>query len=100
MYRRFLIFVSLLLLTESSLRAEPPEPTLTPPMRTVDLNVGESGEVTLANGKKVAVRLVDLQESRDELRDAVRKAEVKVDVAGQEVALVSANYRLPNTIAG
>jgi murein DD-endopeptidase MepM/ murein hydrolase activator NlpD len=69
-------------------------------MRTLDLNVGESHEVTLANGKKVTVRLLDLQESRDEMRDAVRKAEVKVDVAGQEVTLVSANYRLPITVAG
>ena len=41
-----------------------------------------------------------IRNDRDEMRDAVRKAEVKVDVAGQEVTLVSANYRLPITVAG
>ena len=55
---------------------QPPAPTLAPPLRTVDLNVGESQEVELAGGKKVAVKLLDLKETRDELRDAVRRAEV------------------------
>jgi hypothetical protein len=34
------------------------------------------------------------------LRNAVRKAEVKVELAGEAVTLVSANYRLPVTVAG
>ena len=82
------------------LSAQPPRPTLTPPVRAVDLNVGESQAVELADGKKVVVKLLDLQETRDALRGAVRRAEVKVEVAGQTVALVSANYRLPTTAAG
>lgn len=80
--------------------AAPPKPTLPEPMRTVDLNVGESQEVELPGGKKVAVRLLDLRETRDRLRDAVRLAEVKVEVAGQPVTLVSANYRLPTAAGG
>jgi murein DD-endopeptidase MepM/ murein hydrolase activator NlpD len=69
-------------------------------MKVIDLNVGESQEVELANGKKVRVKLVDLQESRDELRSAVRRAEVRAEVDNMKVVLVSANYRLPVTIAG
>jgi murein DD-endopeptidase MepM/ murein hydrolase activator NlpD len=64
----------------------------------VDMNVGESTEVELPGGIKVLVKLQDLRESRDELRNAVRRAEVSVDVDGQKASLVSANYRLPITI--
>jgi protein-L-isoaspartate(D-aspartate) O-methyltransferase len=79
----------------------PPErPPLQPLQRTVDLNVGESQQIELADGKKATVKLLDLQETRDDLRQAVRRAEVKVEVNGAIVKLVSANYRLPVTIAG
>src|SRR5262249_6108661 len=78
----------------------PPAPTLVPPVRTVDLNVGESQAVELADGKKVTVKLLDLKETRDDLRKAVRRAEVTVEVAGEKASLVSANYRLPITVGG
>jgi hypothetical protein len=52
------------------LRAEPPRPTLTPLVRTIDLRVGEAQEVELAGGKKVAVKLLGLHEDRDDLRHA------------------------------
>jgi murein DD-endopeptidase MepM/ murein hydrolase activator NlpD len=100
MHRCLLTFVSLLVVPVSPLLADLPQPTLVPLHRTVDLNVGESHDIELVNGKKVTVRLLELQESRDELRDAVRKAEVKVEVGGQQLSLVSANYRLPVTVAG
>ncbi len=74
-----------------------PEPKLTPPFVTVDLNVGESQELTLG-GRKLAVKLLDVKETSDTLRNAVRRAEATVEVAGQKVTLVSANYRLPTTI--
>jgi hypothetical protein len=89
-------FSAALLLT--SAKAELPEPTLTPLHVTVDLNLGESQEVTLTSGKKVVLKVIDLNEQRDSLRGAVRKAEVKVLVDGKEVALVSANYRLPEKV--
>src|SRR5688572_19810242 len=76
-------------------RAELPIPKLAPLHVTADVNLGESQEVTLAGGKKVTVKVLDLMEQRDSLRGAVRKAEVKVLVDGKEVTLVSANYRLP-----
>jgi murein DD-endopeptidase MepM/ murein hydrolase activator NlpD len=64
------------------------------------LDVGDSREVELVDGKKVSVKLLDLKETRDTLRQAVRRAEVTVDVAGEKVTLVSANYRLPVRVAG
>ncbi len=95
---RLLCSLALLSLIAAPLRAEIPQPKLTPLHVTVDLNLGESQEVTLTSGKKVTVKVVDLDEQRDSLRGAVRKAEVKVLVDGKEVTLVSANYRLPATV--
>jgi murein DD-endopeptidase MepM/ murein hydrolase activator NlpD len=73
-------------------------PALPEPMRTLDLNRGETQNVVLADGTKVTVKLLDLKETRDPLRDAVRRAEVTVAIDGQPVTLVSANYRLPQTV--
>jgi murein DD-endopeptidase MepM/ murein hydrolase activator NlpD len=89
-----------LLLLAMPLSAQPPQPTLTPLLRTLDLNLGQTQQVELADGKKVAVKLLDLREQRDELRGAVRRAEVTVEVDGRQVALVAGNYRLPVTVAG
>ena len=52
----------------AGLTAALPSPTRIPIVRTSDLNVGESQEVELAGGKKVTVKLLDLKETRDELR--------------------------------
>ncbi len=84
--------------TRQTAAAALPTPTITPPFRTVDLDVGQSAEVTLDDGNKVVVRLLDLKEQRDSLRSAVRRAEVQVEVAGQSVTLVSGTYRLPTTV--
>jgi murein DD-endopeptidase MepM/ murein hydrolase activator NlpD len=100
MARRLFVVVLTLFSLDPSLQAEPPRPTLTPPVRTIDLAVGEWQEVELSSGKKVAVKLLNLQEKRDQLRNAVRKAEVTVEVAGEKLTIVSANYRLPVTVAG
>jgi murein DD-endopeptidase MepM/ murein hydrolase activator NlpD len=100
MYRQMCIAAVCCLGFPLQLPAEPPQPTLTPLLRTVDLNVGQTAEVALADGKKVTVKLLDLKEIRDDLRNAVRRAEVTVEVAGEKATLVSANYRLPLTIAG
>ena len=78
----------------------PPVPILPDSSRSADLNVGEAQELAFADGKKVTLRLLDLKETSDTLRGAVRRAEVLVEANGQRVSLVSANYRLPATIAG
>ncbi len=100
MYRSILAAVLVALVSTLALGDELPRPTMPVSMRTADLNVGESQEVIMADGRKVAVRLLDLQETRDPLREAVRRAEVVVEVNGQKVTLVSANYRLPTAVAG
>jgi hypothetical protein len=77
---------------------ERPQPTLEPLVRSVDLNVGESTEVTLCDGSKTTLQLLDLRETLDEVCFAVRRAEVTVEIDGQKVELVSANYNLPQTV--
>ena len=67
-------------------------------VRVVDWNVGESTEVTLCNGSKVRLKLVDLQETRDTVCFAVRRAEVTVEINGRRTKLVSATYHLPKTV--
>ncbi len=86
--------------TAAGLAAGPPKPTRTPLVRTVDLDSGESAEVRLHDGSAATVRLLDLAEHRDDLRNAVRRAEATVAVNGERTVLVAATYHLPTTIAG
>ncbi|HAW30840.1 MAG TPA: hypothetical protein DCY03_22425, partial [Planctomycetaceae bacterium] len=59
------------------------DPEFAPIVRVVDLNVGESASVTLSNGEQVQVKLLDLEETRDPIRQAVRSAIVTVEVDGE-----------------
>jgi len=68
--------------------------------RTVELDVGESQQVELSDGKTAKVKLLGFEETRDELRSAIRRAQVKVEVNGQTITLTSATYHLPVTVAG
>lgn len=82
-------------------RAEPAAMALQPTLhRTVDLNIGESVDLKLSDGKPTTIKVVELKETRDSPRDAVRRAEVTVEVNGTRQQLVSATYHLPTTIAG
>ena len=69
-----------------------------PLVRVIDLNVGESREVRLCNEQSVTVKLLDLREQRDSVRDAVRVARVKVAINGETVELTSATYHLPRQV--
>jgi murein DD-endopeptidase MepM/ murein hydrolase activator NlpD len=89
-----------LCLSAPLLLAQPPEPTRVPLLRTVDLEVGEARDVKLCDGSRATVKLLALQESRDALCDAVRKAVVTVEVNGERTELTAATYHLPTTIAG
>ena len=80
--------------------ADLPQPTLTPSLRSVDLKIGESAELTLSDGSKAAVKLLDLQEKVDSMTAAVREAKVQVEVNGAKAWLTSANYNLPQTVGG
>jgi dienelactone hydrolase len=83
-----------------SLRGAPPEPTEKALQQTLDLAIGDAQDVEVSTGKKVRVKLLDVKEERDELRQAVRKAQVKVEVGGDTVTLFAGNYHLPVTVAG
>ncbi|MGK0189736.1 MAG: hypothetical protein ACI9R3_005553 [Verrucomicrobiales bacterium] len=71
--------------------------TITPLLRVVDLKIGESQLIELCNGEKVKVKLLDLKETRDNIRDAIREAQVVVEIDGEAVTLKSGNYHLPVT---
>jgi murein DD-endopeptidase MepM/ murein hydrolase activator NlpD len=84
----------------SALRADLPTPTLEPSRRVVDLMIGESAQIKLADGSVAKVKLLDVQEKRDSMAKAVREAKVKVEVNGAEAWLTSANYNLPQPVGG
>ena len=67
---------------------------------TIDLNVGESQSIELSDGSKATVKLLDMQETRDSVRAAIREARVKIEINGQTTTLVSGNYRLPESVGG
>jgi hypothetical protein len=90
-------FACLLILGCASAREASPDGIL---HRTVDLRVGEGQDVPLSNGRAAHVKLLKLQESRDEVNEAVRQAEVQVEVDGQVRTLTSGNYHLPVTFGG
>ena len=91
-----LLLLSIFLAAGGARSAEPD--TIEPLVRVVDLNVGETTEVKLSDGSSATVKLVALDETRDKVCFAVRRAEVQVEVNGQPLTLVSAMYRLPQTI--
>ena len=69
-----------------------------PLVRVVDLELGEVRTVTLCDGSQATVKLIDLQETRDNVSFAVRRAEVTVEVNGKRGKLVSATYHRPQVI--
>ncbi|MFK8115266.1 MAG: amidohydrolase family protein, partial [Rubripirellula sp.] len=71
---------------------------LSPLMQVVDLSIGESQSVQLNDGTQVTVKLIELREQRDSISEAVRRAEVTVEVDGKRVQLVSATYNLPKMV--
>lgn len=84
------------LCAEKDERATPFKPLV----RVVDLNLSESATVELCNGQRVEVTLLDLRETRDPIRQAVRSALVTVRVDGEEITLESGMYNLPCRVAG
>ena len=80
--------------------AAPPEPTRTPTLRAVDLSLGETVEVTLADQSIAKVKLLQLDEKTDSMAKAVREAKALVAVNGEQKWLTSANYNLPQLVGG
>ena len=67
-------------------------------VRVVDLTVGESVQVELCNGERVQVKLLELRETRDPIRQAIRSAMVKIQVDGEVIELESGMYNLPRVL--
>jgi murein DD-endopeptidase MepM/ murein hydrolase activator NlpD len=91
--------LALLLALPAIAFAQAPPPA-EPLVRTVDLDIGESQDVVLSNGRTVAVRLVDVAEVRDDVTDGVRSARVTVEVDGKRVEIASSPYGLPMEFEG
>ncbi len=89
--QRTLVVISLLvgILPESEALGDSAAPKLKPLVRVADLNVGESQTVELCDGSRATVKLLDLKESRDDIRNAVRRAVATVEVNGRTISLVS-----------
>jgi len=66
--------------------------------RNVDLNRGESQKVTLSDGKIVILRLLAAAATKDSIRDAVRSAQVDVEIDGRRMTLQCGEYHLPVTV--
>lgn len=94
------VLLLLSVLTPKALLAQPPEPKLVPLMRVLDLDPGQSETVQLHDGSEATVKLVHLDETRDDVCNAVRRATVDVEINGQTVSLVSSTYHLPVAVAG
>ena len=70
-----------------------------PLLRTLDLETGETQQVELSDGKRVEVKLLGVEATRDTVREAIRSSRALVEVNGDLVTLECANYRLPLTHA-
>ncbi|HEV3163436.1 MAG TPA: peptidoglycan DD-metalloendopeptidase family protein [Isosphaeraceae bacterium] len=80
--------------------ATPPEPTRTPRLRVVDLDVDEAQNIVLCDGKRATVKLRKVNEVRDPINHSVRQPEVELEVNGKPITLVAGNYRLPVEVGG
>jgi murein DD-endopeptidase MepM/ murein hydrolase activator NlpD len=87
--------------------AEPAEPDsaaevpwFEPLVRVVDLDVGQQATVELADGTEASVRLLDVKEIRDPIRQAIRGTEVLVEINGRRCTLEAGLYNLPVSVAG
>jgi hypothetical protein len=81
-------------------KAAPPEPSRKPVRSVLDLNLGEVQRLELSNGAKVAVRLINVEISKDTMSEAVRGARVTLEVNGARIITGCANYNLPVLAGG
>ncbi len=71
-----------------------------PLMRVVDLDIGATEKVALADSKMAIVRLLSTSDTRDHVRGAVRAAMVQLEINGTHAELTCGNYRLPVMAGG
>ena len=98
MPRTIILLTLSLLCASAELWAEDAPQKLTPLVRVVDLNIGESADVILCDGSHARIKLLEVNEVRDDVCFAVRRSEVTVEVNGKRSKLISATYHLPKTV--
>ncbi len=64
----------------------------------VEMNVGETQDVMLTNGKSVKLAFNDMEIIRDSVRQGIRAVKLKISVDGEEKIIGSGNYNLPVTV--
>jgi murein DD-endopeptidase MepM/ murein hydrolase activator NlpD len=67
-------------------------------VRVADMSIGETQEVELSNRFTTTVKLLAVTETRDPIRNAIRKAEVDVEIDGIKATLRCGNYQLPTVV--
>jgi murein DD-endopeptidase MepM/ murein hydrolase activator NlpD len=65
----------------------------------VELNVGETQEIRLNNGEFVKIKLLSIEPVRDNVRRAIRSADIRLLIDQKEIVLHTGNYNLP-VVAG
>ncbi|MBI4624554.1 MAG: peptidoglycan DD-metalloendopeptidase family protein [Verrucomicrobia bacterium] len=68
--------------------------------RTIDIDIGETQQVTLHGGSTALVKLLKVEEQRESVTQMLARATVTVEVNGKRAELVSGNYRLPAMVGG
>lgn len=69
------------------------------PIRVIaELKIGETQNVKLTSGRVIKLKLIEITEVRDSLRNAIREAFIKVSVDGEEKVLKTGNYNLPEPV--
>ncbi len=98
--RMFFLVMALALLAfpEELCRAD--DASTLPLHKTIDLKIGDAVSVELTDKSIARVRVIELQETRDSVRKAIRQATVRLEINGVEATLVSGNYQLPKTVGG
>lgn len=86
--------LSVLFACVTEVQADP----LSPLLRTVDLNIGETHQVELHDGSTAVVELLALEPVTDPIFDAVREVRVTLRVNGEQQTIHSGNYHLPVTV--
>lgn len=73
---------------------------LTPLVKTIDLDIGESKLVELHDGSSAEIELLRVDPVTDSVMDAVREVSVTVRINGEVKTIKSANYHLPVHVGG
>lgn len=67
----------------------------TPARVVAELDIGQTGEIRLVNGETVTLTLLDIEETRSDVRDIISEVRLRIKVDGEEAELTCGTYNLP-----